>query len=112
MSLNVLTRLAMARRPFAAVPSDGRPMTPDVVWPAMPSVSKCGRSALQSVGASPDRRHQHLGRYLLSRDRMRIASPMICVRVSSTWANLVVRQVGDINVLHLRDKRRGGLEAT
>lgn len=42
----------------------------------------CGRWA--SLG----RRHQHPVRcYLLRRDRIRMASPMICVRSSSTWVN-------------------------
>lgn len=38
-------------------------------------------------GAGPDRRHQHPNHHLLSRDRMRIESPMIWVSRLSTRAN-------------------------
>ena len=52
VSPNERTRLARTSRPLSADASEGRPMTPDSVQAARPSVSRCSRSS----GSSPPRR--------------------------------------------------------
>lgn len=51
-SANDSTRLRITASPFAALASDGRPMTPDSVYAAMPRVSRCLRSSLTRSAVS------------------------------------------------------------
>lgn len=51
-SANDSTRLPTAASPFAALASEGLPMTPDSVYAAMPRVSRCLRSSLTRSAVS------------------------------------------------------------